>query len=132
MTVTYSTALTLDRDKIRLRIGDTVSGKGPRPQVGTNSNFDDAEITFVLTEESTVNASIAHFFEILANEWSSYALSEREGETNFDAKEVAENYRKQAAIWRAKPGGASEAERSGNLITLTRTDAWTTSESEYS
>lgn len=130
MTYSYSEALTVSRDKIRLRIGDTVEAAGPRPD---KRNFSDEELTFVLSEETTVNASIAHCFEILANEWTAFALMEREGEVTFDAKEVANNYRTQAAFWRRKPGGASEAERSAGIIDLTRYDAWTeAAESEYS
>ena len=130
MTHSYSEALTTSKDKIRFRIGDTVEDAGPRPD---KRNFSDEELTFVIAEESTVNASIAHCFEILANEWSAYALMEREGEVTFDAKEVASNYRAQAAYWRKKPGGAAEAERSAGIIDLTRYDAWTeAAESEYS
>ena len=123
MAFTYSEALTTDRDKVRFRIGDTQLDVGPRPD---KRNFSDAEITFVISEESDqVNGAIAHCFEILASEWSSYALSEKEGEVQFDAKEVAENYRKQAEDWREKPGGGDEAERSASLITLQRTDPYT-------
>jgi len=130
MAFTYSDALTTDLSKVRLRIGDTQLNAGPRPD---KRNFSDAEIAFILTEEPTVNSSIAHCFEILANEWTSYSLSEREGEVQFDAKEVAENYHKQAVIWRKKPGGASTVERSSGLVTLTRYDAWTeAANSEYS
>jgi hypothetical protein len=123
MTFTYTDALTTDRDKIRLRTGDTQSAAGPRPD---KRNFTDEEITFILSEESaSVAGAIAHTFEILANEWSAWAIHEREGEVSMDAKEVAENFRKQAALWRSKPGGASEAERSPALVTMTRVDEYT-------
>ncbi len=128
MTFTYNEALSANRDKIRLRIGDTQNAAGPRPD---KRNFSDQEITFILSEETTVNASIAHCFEILASEWSAFALSEREADLNFNASEVAENFRKQAAFWRKKPGGASEVERSGGLVTLQREDAYTEAASEY-
>ena len=123
MTFSYFDTLTANRDKIRLRIGDTQRLAGPRPD---KRNFSDEELTFILSEESaSVNGAIAHVFEILANEWSAWALQEREGEVSIDAKEVAENFRKQAAIWRSKPGGASEAERSRALVTMTRVDEYT-------
>jgi hypothetical protein len=122
MTFTYTDALTTDRDKIRLRTGDTQENVGPRPN---KSNYSDEEITFILSEESAaVNGAIAHTFEILANEWAAWAIQEREGEVSMDAKEVADNFRKQAAYWRSKPGGASEAERSPSLVTMTREDAY--------
>ena len=123
MAFTYLDSLSTNRDKVRLRIGDTKRDAGPRPD---KSNFSDKEIAFVLTEESNqVNGAIAHFFEILSNEWSAYALSEKEHDLSMDAKEVADNFRKQALIWRQKPEGASETERSGGLITLQRTDPYT-------
>jgi len=120
---TYNDALSTNRDKVRLRTGDTQEDAGPRPD---GRNFSDAEVTFILSEESSqVNGAIAHTFEILSNEWAQAAIEEREGDVSFDAREVAENYRTQAGIWRQKPGGASEAENSGALVTLTRVDKYT-------
>jgi len=122
MSFSYQDTLATNRDKVRFRVGDTQEDAGPRPD---KRNFSDAEIVFVLSEEdSRVNGAIAHTFEILAAEWSAYALSEREGEVAFDAKEVANNYRAEAAMWRLKPGGADEEERSQSLVTMTRGDAW--------
>ena len=132
MSFVYSDVLSTNRDKVRFRVGDTQQGRGPRPDK-LNSNFSDEEITFVLSEESTVNATIAHLFEILANEWAAYAINEREGETSMDATKTADEFRKQASIWRKKPGGASEAENSGGMVTITRSDAWGDSDdTEYS
>lgn len=122
MAFTYRDTLSENRDKIRFRIGDTQENEGPRPD---RRNFSDAEVAFALSEEdSRVNGAIAHLFEILAAEWSAYAIAEREGELSMDAKEAAAGYRTQATIWRSKPGGASESERSTTLITLTREDAY--------
>lgn len=112
-----------DRDKVRFNIGDTQQNAGPRPD---KRNFSDEEIAFALDEEDDrINGASAFLFEILASEWASYRLSERKGETQFDAKELADYYATLAAFWRKKPGGASEAELSGGLITITRTDAYT-------
>lgn len=125
MAFTYSdsTLSTVSRDAIRLHIADTVSAKGPRPD---KRNFSDAEIAFFLSEEDDrINGAVARAFEVLASEWSSFALSEREGDLAFDAKEVAENYRKQAALWRKKPGGGSDVLLGGGIVTLERTDAYT-------
>ncbi len=123
MAFTYADTLLTARDAIRLHIGDSVSAKGPRPD---KRNFSDAEIAFFLSEEGDrVNGAIAHAFEVLASEWTSYALAEKEGDVDFDAKEVAAGYRAQAAIWRKKPGGGSEVERSGGLVTMQRVDAYT-------
>jgi hypothetical protein len=125
--MTYSTALTANRDKIRFRIGDTVTSAGPRPD---KRNFSDEEIAFVLTEETTVNGAIAHLFEVLASEWTAYAVNEREGEVSADATQVAGKYAALAIQWRKKPGGNSTA--SGGIITLTPSDAWSeAAASEY-
>ena len=123
MAFTYSTALTLDRDKIRLRIGDTVANAGPRPD---KRNFADEEIAFILADEDDrVNGAIAQCFEILAAEWSAYALSERDDTVQMDATAVANEYRQQAAFYRARPGGSSIVNRSASVVDLTRSDAWT-------
>lgn len=122
MAFTYSDALSYDRDKVRFHIGDTQEDAGPRPD---KRNFSDNEIAFALdTEDDRINGTVAYLLEILANEWTAYAIQEREGEVQMDAKEVAANYREQAAFWRTKPGGADEAGRSTGLITLTREDAY--------
>lgn len=123
MTFTYTPDFATDRDNIRLRTGDTQTSAGPRPD---KRNYSDEEIAQILSDEgATRNAAIAGIFEILTNEWSAYALSEKEGEVQFDAKLLANQFRKQAALWREKPGGATEAERSDGLIKITRTDAYT-------
>lgn len=122
MAFTYLDSLLTDRDSIRLHIADTVASKGPRPD---KRNYSDAEIAFFLSEEDgRVNGAIAHAFEVLASEWSSYALAEKEGDVGFDAKEVAANFTIIAKFWRNKPGGGSEVELSGNVVTLERTDAY--------
>lgn len=123
MAFTYKDALSTNRDKVRFHIGDTQEDEGPRPD---KRNFSDNEIAFALsTEDDRVNGAVAYLLEILANEWTAYAIQEREGEVSMDAKEVAKNYRAQAAFWRKKAGGADEAERSTGLVTLTREDAYT-------
>lgn len=129
MAFTYSDALTADADKVRLAIGDTVENSGPRPD---KRNFSDNEISYFLTvEDDRANGAIAYAFEHLASEWTAYALSEREGEAQFDAKAVAGEYRKQAQTWRDKPGGAATEDKSQMIVSLTRTDAYTGDVSEY-
>jgi hypothetical protein len=117
-----TTLATVPRDRVRFYINDTVVNQGPRPD---GRNFSDAEIAFFLSEEdSRVNGAVARAFEVLASEWSSFAVSEKEGEVDWDTKEVADNYRIQATAWRKKPGGGSEVELSGGVVTLERTDAY--------
>jgi hypothetical protein len=123
MTFSYTDALSANLDKIRLRIGDTQENAGPRPD---KRNFSNEEIVFILADEgSQINGAIAHCFEILASEWTAYALSESADKVSYNARGVAEDYFNLAQEWRDKPGGALDAERSGVLVTLEREDAYT-------
>lgn len=108
MPFSYSVVdLDLPLNKIRKLIPDKVEGRGPGPE---GANFDDEEITDFYTDEgSSINAAVAAALENLANDWTSFALSERAGEVSFDAKEVAEQFAKRAAEWRQKPGGGDGA-----------------------
>lgn len=92
MAFTYD--LTTSRGKVRFKIGDTVKDSGPRPN---GSNYSDEEIDYFLTEAGTVDAAAALAFETLASEWTSYSISESEGEVSYDAKEVADKYKARAA-----------------------------------
>ena len=130
MTFTYTPDFTTDRDNIRLHIGDTQSGKGPRPD---KRNFSDEEIAAILSDEDgRRNGAIAGLFEILTAEWRAYALSEKKDDVDFDAKGVADGYAKEAERWRKKPGGSPEAAASLAVVNLTRVDAWTSGGAEYS
>lgn len=130
MSLTYLPDFTLDRDYIRLHIGDTQVDAGPRPD---KRNYSDDEIAAVLdAEDDRRNGAVAGMFEILSAEWRSYALRERKDDVEFDAKGVADGYAKEAAKWRDKPGGSSDAEASLAIVNLTRTDAWTSDGAEYS
>lgn len=103
MAFTYD--LTTNRGVVRLNTGDTVENSGPRPD---KRNFSDEEIDyFIATETAGTTAASALVFEILANEWASYTLSEDEGEVSFDAKEVSDQYLEIAKKWRNRPGGGT-------------------------
>ncbi len=104
MSFYYNDALTEDRDKVRLDIGDTQENTGPRPD---KRNFSDEEIAFLLTDEGSVVGAIGHAFEILAAEWESYSIQEREGEISYDAKQKAQDYDKRAEKFPHKSGGLS-------------------------
>ena len=105
MAITYLDALSTDRDKVRLQIGDTQQDAGPRPD---KRNFSDAEISFFVSDEGSVNGAIAKAFEILVAEWTPYALSEREADVAYDAKELVDKYRILAKEWRDKTGGGAD------------------------
>ena len=103
MAFTYD--LTTDRGVTRFNIGDTIESSGPRPD---KRNFSDEEVDYLLaTETAGTTAASALAFEILANEWASYALSEDEGEVSFDAKEVSDQYLEIASNWRNRPNGGT-------------------------
>lgn len=115
MAFTYN--LTTNLGKVRLNLGDTVENSGPRPD---KRNFADAEVEhFISTETAGNTAATAFGFEILASEWGSYAISEREGEVSFDAKEVSEQYLDIAQEWRNKPdGGTGGRSLQAGVLTL--------------
>lgn len=103
MAFTYD--LTTDRGKVRFDLGDTVANSGPRPD---KRNFTDDEIDHLIDTETAGNTAAAAFgFEILASEWTAYAISEREGEVSFDAKEVSDRYLTIAQDRRSKPDGGT-------------------------
>jgi hypothetical protein len=116
MAFTYSDALTANADIIRFNLGDTKEGAGPRPD---KTNFSDAEIAYLLSSEANNTAATARGFEVLAAEWTAFALSEREDNTQFDAKETADKFAKLADRWRAKPdGGNSEMSLRAGALAL--------------
>jgi hypothetical protein len=113
MAFTYD--LSTDRGAVRFSIGDTIEFAGPRPtQSGgpAQTNFSDDEIDYLLANGGGSDAVIsgtALGLEILASEWTSYALAERDGATGntMDAKETADTFADRANEWRAKPGGGT-------------------------
>lgn len=114
MAFTYT--LTTDRGALRLSIGDTIEFAGPRPTQGSGgsaqTNFSDDEIDYFLANGGGSDAVIsgaALGFEILASEWTSYALSEKDGATGnmMNATQTAGTFADRANEWRAKPGGGT-------------------------
>lgn len=97
MSFTYS--LSTDLGKVRLAIGDTVSGSGPRP---SGANYSDAEINVFLTPViaagCTYGRAVAQLFRVLAGEWAGKA-SVSIGDYSVQYAAVADNYRKAAAEW---------------------------------
>lgn len=75
------------RSQLRLLIGDTAEGDGPRPG---QANFQDEELdTFLILEDDNLNRTVALIFETLAGEWARLAGSYRLGPETEEARQSA-------------------------------------------
>jgi len=119
MAFTYIDTLSDDRSRIRFYIQDTVENSGPKPSDG---NFTDAEIDGLLTVEGNWQQAVAAAFEVLEAAWAGYA-DWQAGPRRESASQIAERYHEKAQTWRDK--------QAGGVATLTRTDAYTDDDSEY-
>ena len=99
MAFTYLNELSTNTDKMRLLIGDTSEDSGVRPD---GRNFSDEELAYFLSTKGRLTWAVALAFETLANEWSSAAISEKQGDHSIDAKEVAKQYSERASEWYQK------------------------------
>lgn len=99
MAFTYDVSTSLGQ--LRLAIGDTVSGAGPRPNA---ANYTDAELgvflTPVIAAGYAYGRAVPQMLRLLAVEWSNRA-SVTIGEFSANYAAVADAYRKQAAAWEA-------------------------------
>lgn len=104
MTFTYDTAnpFTLDRDKIRSKVQDTVENSGVKPD---GVNFSDEFIAGLLTDQGNVNRTVAALYETLATAWANYVNTEM-GPRREDQGKIADNYMKLAKQWRNDYGYA--------------------------
>ena len=100
MTVTYSEALSTDRDKVRFHLGDVTESSGPRPSDG---NFTDAEIAGIVTAEGSWQRAVAAGLERLASEWLRYPTFKADG-LSLNRSDIAKGYQAQAASWRKRYG----------------------------
>lgn len=93
--MTYTYSLSDDTGLLRLEIGDVVENSGVRPN---GRNFSDEELAIFLVEGS-VGRGAARACEVLANEWSAYAGSERLGPMS-QARQQASLYQERAEHYR--------------------------------
>lgn len=98
--MSFSYDLGNDIGKLRLEIGDTVAGVGPRPD---GTNLSDEELQVWLTREGTVGRAAAAACEALARAWSSIADTSV-GPRSESASQVAEAWRTRAAELRQVHG----------------------------
>lgn len=105
MAFTYNDALSVDRDKVRFWLQDTVSGEGKKPQ---NDNFTDDEIAGLITIEGSWQRAVAAGFEILAAAWQSEtSFSVFNG--SYSRSDASKGYSELAKTWRAKYGESGGA-----------------------
>lgn len=97
MAFTYDVSTSLGQ--LRLAIGDTVNGAGPRPN---GTNYSDAELgvflTPVLAAGYTYGRAVPQLLRLLANEWSNKA-NIAIGEYSVQYAAVAANLRTAASVW---------------------------------
>lgn len=100
MTFTYSaTNLSTDLAKLRLAIGDTTSGAGPRPNA---ANFSDEELSVFLAaipSGGTWRNAVAPVLRVLANQYAAEAKRVNDPEVAEDLTQTARELRQQAADW---------------------------------
>jgi len=82
MTWTYNTALTTDRDKIRLLIGDTTSN---------DQLLSDEEITFIITQQPNAYYAAAQACEMIAGKFGRDVSTTLEG-MSIAKRQRFENY----------------------------------------
>lgn len=96
MAVNYDPTLDTDQDRVRFHLQDTRQDEGPRPQ---DRNFDDGEISAIITLQSTWQSAVAALLDVLAIEWSRYADTQI-GPRGIDYAQIAVAYAKRAKEWR--------------------------------
>lgn len=108
MTITYDLSSSdedsLNISKVRLEIGDKVSGSGPLPQ---GENFTDAEIALFLDEENdSIKLAAARCCDVLAREWA-IIVNTTSGPLRQEFGTVANNWKEQAKELRDQAGGST-------------------------
>jgi hypothetical protein len=104
MSFTYD--LTTAIGKVRLALGDTTDGTGPRPD---GSNFEDEELdTFLVLEDDDVELATARALEVLATQWASRA-DLQVGPRKESLSQIAARYAEQATAVRGRCGAISSA-----------------------
>jgi hypothetical protein len=116
--MTFSSDLTTDIGKVRLELGDTVSGSGVRPG---GINFTDEEIAAILAEETTINPTLVRLMNILSREWA-VVVDITLGPRKEAFSQVSKRYAALADQLRKDAGVGS----AGTTVRLQRTDGYRT------
>lgn len=123
MAFTYNGTLTTNLDRCRFYLQDVVSAAGPKPSDG---NFTDAELEALVTLEGNWQRAVAAGFEALAAAWQKHVTYSADG-LQIDRSDIAKGYAEKAADWRKQFGRAGARP----IATLARTDAYSSSTTEY-
>jgi len=110
-----------DIGKVRLYLGDSIEGAGPRPNAD-HTNYSDEEITLFL-EAGSVNSGLISGFRALAGEWAAFAISEGSSIERMDAKNSPDTYLKMAEYYENHP--IDVIGQNSLIIQLDRDDAYT-------
>lgn len=117
MSFTYSsTSLTTDLAKVRLTIGDTTSGAGPRPD---GSNFTDEELAIFIADAlasgGTWRNAVPPVLRVLANQYAAAAKKTDDAEISEDLTQTAIQLRQQAKDFESTITSAGAQAASGGL-----------------
>lgn len=123
MSFTYSsTNLSSNLARVRLAIGDTTSGTGPRPD---GSNFTDEELSVFITDAvaagGTWRNAVPPILRILANQYAAAAKKTDDAEISEDLTQTSRELRQQAKEFEANitsAGAAASGGLTAGVLTL--------------
>jgi hypothetical protein len=108
MTFTYNLTETDDLlliSKVRLELGDTVSGSGVRPN---GVNLSDEEIlSWLEEEENDIQRTVGRAALALSNMWASAAVSKSAGPFSVSYGKISDAWAKRASAIQAVTGGVA-------------------------
>ena len=103
MSFSYTTGTSAaERDYVRFAIGDTVSGKGQKPD---DVNFTDEELDMMLDVEDSWQRAVAACYEALHAEWATHTSWQGDG-LAVSMSHAAMRWEKLATHQRRRFGGA--------------------------
>lgn len=120
MSFSYDITQSRDLDKIRFHINDVTQDSGPRP---ADANFEDEEITAVLSSEGTWQLATAAMFERLSAEWARHPTFQADG-FSISRSHIARHYREEGDMWRKRWSKGGKTSMPAGSRVITRVDAY--------
>ena len=99
MSFSYDSTLAADTDKIRFNISDTIENEGRLPN---GANFQDEELTAVISMEGSWQMAVASCFDRLAAAWATEDSSINTRNGSFSRNTSPQYFRDLATDWRDK------------------------------